>query len=550
LLVANLAPYSLIYFCETKRLSFSFSSVVAAVSLYFLSGCAVGPDFKRPVAPDAAGFAPKPLPAVTVAAAVNAGTAQHFLSGQDVPFDWWTAFQCPQLNTLVERALRASPTIESAKAALRQAQELVSAQQGLFFPTIGSAFNAQRQKLAGNLSGSSAPGVQGNGAAISAFQNANPNPPPHNKPLFFNFYALQLDAAWTPDVFGSNRRQVESLEAQANMQRFELEAAYITLASNVVAAAILEASTRAQIDATQAIIDADKKALEILRNQQKYGQAMGIDAAAQEAALAAVEQTLPPLQKQLEVTRDLIRALVGNLPNEDVAETFTLASLHLPQDLPVSLPSKIVEQRPDVRAAEEAMRSANADVGVAIAARLPLFTLTSTAGNTAAFLGQLPYPGAGFWTLTGNVAQTLFDAGTLLHKERAADEALVQAATQYRSTVITAFQNVADTLHSLLADADALQAAVAAEHAAKVTLDLTQKQSQAGYVNYLALLSAEQAYQTALINIVQAQASRYGDKAALFQALGGGWWNRKELAVGDEATRSPPNGVKTASGQR
>jgi NodT family efflux transporter outer membrane factor (OMF) lipoprotein len=533
LLVANLASRSSI----TRR----FLLNAAPVAALLLCGCAVGPDFLRPAAPDDAGFAPKPLPAITVSAPAYGGAAQRFTSGQDVPFDWWTKFQSPQLNKLVEKALRANPTIEAAKATLLQAQELVYAQQGYFFPTVGASYNGQRQKLAGNVSGTSAPGVQANGTAILATQDLPSSP--HNVPLFFNFHTIELTVGYTPDVFGSNRRQVESLAALADNERFELEAAYITLASNVVAAAIQEVSTRSQIAATKEIIEFDKKALEILRNQQKFGQAMGIDAAAQEAALAAIEQTLPPLKKQLEVTRDLIRALVGNLPNQGVEETFQLSSLHLPEDLPISLPSKIVEQRPDVRAAEEQMRSANALVGVAIAARLPQFALTGTYGGTATLINQLIFPGAGFWTLTGNVVQTLFDAGTLLHKQRAADEALIQAAAQYRSTVITAFQNVADTLHALVSDADSLKAAVAAEHAAKVTLDLTQNQQRVGYVNYLTLLTAEMAYQTALINLVQAQATRFGDTAALFQALGGGWWNRQEVAMGDTENGSALDGV-------
>jgi NodT family efflux transporter outer membrane factor (OMF) lipoprotein len=503
---------------------------IAALTL-LLGGCAVGPNFHRPASPTDAGYAPVPLPETTVSAKVEAGAAQHFSSGADVPFDWWKSFQSPPLDALVEKALRANSTIEAAEATLRQAQELVDAQQGYFFPTIGAGYNFERQKLAGNISGSSAPGVQGSGNTLQATQSTNSSP--HNKPLFFNFHTIEFTISYNPDVFGSNRRQVESLEAQADMQRFELEAAYISLASNVVAAAIQEASTRAQIASTQDIIDVETKSLEVLRNQQKNGYAMGIDAAAQEAALAAVELTLPPLQKQLEQTRDLIRALVGNLPNDEVSETFTLASLHLPEDLPLSLPSKIVEQRPDVRAAEEQMRSANADVGVAIAARLPQFSLTGAYGGTATQFNQLIFPGAGFWNLTGNVAQTLFDGNTLFHKQRAANEALIEAAAQYRSTVVSAFQNVADSLHALLSDADALKAAVKAEHAAKVTLDLTQRQSQAGYVNYLTLLSAEMAYETALINLVQAEASRFGDTAALFQALGGGWWNRREVASSD-----------------
>jgi NodT family efflux transporter outer membrane factor (OMF) lipoprotein len=255
---------------------------------------------------------------------------------------------------------------------------------------------------------------------------------------------------------------------------------------------------------------------------------MRIDVAAQEASLAQAKAMLPPLQKQYEQTRDLIRALVGNLPNQDVPETFELASLHLPEDPPVSLPSKLVEQRPDVRAAEEQMHAASAEVGVAIAAMLPQFNLTAAAGGEATAFGQMFSTGGPFWSLGAGATQSLFDGFTMLHKKRAAEQALIQAQAQYRSTVISAFQNVADTLHALVSDAAALAAAVEAEQAAKVTLDLTVRQSQVGYVNYLTLLSAQQAYQTALATRVQAEATRFGDTAALYQALGGGWWNRNQ----------------------
>jgi NodT family efflux transporter outer membrane factor (OMF) lipoprotein len=485
-------------------------AAVVPVAAVLLWGCAVGPDFERPAAPANAGFAPNPLPPVTVAAAANAGAAQHFLPGQDVPFDWWKTFQCPALNSLVERALRANPTIEAAKAALRQAHELTLSGEGAFFPTVQGGFAASRNKSPASLS-----------------------PVTSGTELYYSLYTPQVSVSYAPDVFGGTRRTVESLQAQEDTQRFETEAAYITLASNVVVAAIMEASTRAQIVATNDIIDVERKSLDILRNQQKYGYAMAIDAAAQEAALAAVEQTLPPLEKQLELTRDLLRALAGNMPNEDAKETFTLACLHLPEDLPVSLPSSIVEQRPDVRAAEAQLHAASADVGIAVAAMLPQVTLTGNVGTTALTLATLSAPGNVFWIAAGSVAQTLFDGGALLHKKRAAEEALVATAAQYRSTVIAAFQNVADTLHAIIEDANALKAAVLAEHAAKVTLDMTLKQQQVGYVNYLTLLQAEQAYQTAEINLVQAQTARLDDTAALFQALGGGWWNRKEVAMRD-----------------
>jgi len=329
-----------------------------------------------------------------------------------------------------------------------------------------------------------------------------------------------------PDVFGANRRQVESLAAQADAQRFALEATYITLASNVVAAAVQEASLRAQIEATRRIIAAEERSLQILRAQFQLGFAMRIDVAAQEAALAQAETLLPPLQTQLEQTRDLIRALVGNLPNQDVPETFELDALQLPPELPLSLPAKIIEQRPDVRAAEAQLHAANAQVGVAVAAMLPQFSITGTLGGNADQFSWMFRKGGPFWTLVGNVSQPLFEGGTLLHRKRAADDALKQAAAQYQSSVLTAYQNVADTLHASLSDADALAANVRAENAARVTYDLTQRQMDVGYVNYLTLLNAETTYQQALIQRVQAQATRYGDTVALFQALGGGWWNR------------------------
>jgi NodT family efflux transporter outer membrane factor (OMF) lipoprotein len=503
-----------------------------------LAGCAVGPNFHKPGAPAGAGYTTAPMPEATTAANTQGGESQRFVMGQDVPFRWWEAYGSAALNSLVEQAFRANPTIPGAQAALRQAQELVYAQRGYFFPAISADYNFERQKLAGNLSGSSAPGDQGNGTSISAYQNPSPNPPPHNTPLYYNFHTAQLTVGYTPDVFGANRRKVESLDAQAQMQRFELEATYITLASNVVAAAIQEASTRAQIAAVKEIVDSSEKSLRILRDKFRLGYAMRIDVAADEAALAQAEALLPPLQKQFAQTRDLIRALVGRLPNQEIEETFDLESLHLPTDLPLSLPSKIIEQRPDVRAAEEQLRSANAQVGVAIAAMIPQFTITGAAGGTATTFPWLFRSGGPFWNLIGDVTQPVFAGGILLHNKRAADQALLQAAAQYQNTVITAYENVADTLHALLSDADALAAADAAERAAKVTLDLTHQRMQDGYTDYLTDLAANMAYSQALINRVQAQETRLGDTAALYLALGGGWWNRKTALTSTGAART------------
>jgi NodT family efflux transporter outer membrane factor (OMF) lipoprotein len=493
-------------------------------------GCAVGPRYHKPQAPANAGYATTPLPESTASAPVHGGEAQRLVSASDIPFEWWQLFDSPALNALVERSFKANPTIAAAQAALVQARELVYAQRGYFFPTINANYDFERQKIAGNLTLDNVPGVEGNGDNLQPpVQNLNTFP--HTHPFFYDLHTAELTVGFVPDVFGANWRQVESLAAQTDAQRFALEATYITLASNIVAAAIQEASLRAQIAATQQIIGADEKSLQILRDQFRLGLAMRIDVAAQEAALGQARMLLPPLQKQFEQTRDLIRVLVGTLPDEDVAGTFELDALRLPPELPLSLPARIIEQRPDVRAAEAQLHSANAQVGVAVAAMLPQFSITGNLGGNADEFAWMFRTGGPFWALAGGVTQPIFEGGTLLHRKRAADAALKQAAAQYQSTVITAYQNVADTLHATLSDSDALVADVRAENAAKLTYDLTRRQMEAGYVSYLAVLSAETAYQQTLLARVQAQATRFGDTVALFQALGGGWWNRKEVAA-------------------
>jgi len=500
------------------------------LSATLAASCAVGPRFHRPEAPANAGYAPQPLPESSASAPVHGGEAQRLISDRDIPFEWWRLFQSPALNALVEQAFKANPSIPAAQAALVQAQELVYAQRGFYLPAVAANYDFERQKIAGNLTVDNVPGVEGNGDNLQPpVQNLSSFP--HTHPFFHDFHTAEFTVGFVPDVFGANWRQVESLAAQRDAQRFALEATYITLASNVVGAAIQEASLRAQIEATRQIIGADEQALQILRDQFRLGFAMRIDVAAQESALGQARMLLPPLQKQLEQTRDLIRALVGNLPNQDVSQFFELDALQLPPELPLSLPARIIEQRPDIRAAEALLHSANAQVGVAVAAMLPQFSITGNLGGNADEFAWMFRSGGPFWTLVGSVTQPIFEGGTLLHRKRAASAALKQAAAQYQSTVITAYQNVADTLHASLSDADALAADVDAENSAKVTYELTRRQLQAGYVNYLSLLSAETSYQQTLLTRVQAQAARFADTVALFQALGGGWWNRPEVAA-------------------
>jgi NodT family efflux transporter outer membrane factor (OMF) lipoprotein len=492
----------------------------------FASSCAVGPRYHRPQAPAGVGYAPTALPEMSAGTQTRAGPAQHLAAGRDIPFDWWELFQSPALNALIERAFDANPTVAAAQAALAQAQELVDAQRGFYLPNAAAAYQAERHKVSGNTNSSETIGVQGNGEnKLPAVED--PNHFPHNLPAYYTFHTAELTVGFVPDVFGGNRREVESLGAQADERRFALEATYITLASNVVAAAIQEASERAQIDATEQIIAADRRSLQILREQFCLGFVMRVDVAVQEAALAEAQAVLPPLQKQFEQTRDLLRALVGKLPDA-ADETFALDAMQLPHELPVSVPANIIEQRPDVRVAEAQLRAANAEVGVAVAALLPQFSITASGGGNATQIPWMFRSGGPFWNLVGNVSQPIFEGGTLLHRKRAASAGLTEAVAQYQSTVVAAYQNVADTLHAALADADVLAAAVAAEDATKSAYELTRRQLQAGYVNYLTLLSAETVYRQASLARVQAEATRYGDTIALFQGLGGGWWNREE----------------------
>ncbi|MBV8658915.1 MAG: efflux transporter outer membrane subunit [Burkholderiales bacterium] len=468
-------------------------------SLLALTGCAVGPNFHEPAAPATSGLIAEKLP--TKVGDADQGS-QSLAIDSAIPAQWWTLFHSKALNDLVEAALRNNPTIDAANAAVRQADELAAAQRGSYYPTVNANYNPTRQKVAHPLASPAASGAE-----------------------YYTLHTAQLNIGFVPDVFGSNRRTVESLDAQAEMQRYQLEAAKLTLASNVVVAAIQEASLRAQINATRDLIKAQQKILDSFKRQLELGQVAQTDVMGQETQLAQSEATLPPLEKQLTQTRDLLISLAGKLPAEDLMQQFTLDDLHLPETLPVSLPSNLIEQRPDVRAASAQLHSASAQVGIAVANRLPSFQISGSIGNSSLDLGDLFKPGGGFWNIAGNITQPIFDAGTLKHRQRAAEAAYDQAAAQYRSTVITAFQNVADSLHAIVSDAEAVRAYQKAERTAKRSLDITQQQLALGNVGSLTVVNAEQAWLQTQLALVGAQANRLSDSAALIQALGGGWWS-------------------------
>jgi NodT family efflux transporter outer membrane factor (OMF) lipoprotein len=472
--------------------------VTVGCAALVLCAC-VGPNFHRPAPPRVDRYTAEVLPPETQSTEGPGGAAQKFLSEQDVPRNWWTRFGSEELNALVTEALRANPSVQAATAALRQAQENTAAQRGSYYPTVQAGFDATRQHDAvGVLSPNLTSGT-----------------------ALYNLYTPQVTVSYVPDVFGANRRQVESLAALAEASRYQLDATYLTLTANVVTTAIQEAGLRAQIAATERVVALEREALSVLRRELELGAIAEGDVFAQEAALAQLEATLPPLHRQLQSSRDLLTALTGHLPADFKPVRFELDQLLLPTDLPLGVPSQLVERRPDVRAAEAQLHAATAQVGVAIASLLPQVTITGDIGSSATAMGDLFKAGTNFWSVGANLTQTLFEGGTLIHRKRAADAALDQAGALYRSAVLTAFQNVADALHALDADADALGAAARAESAATKSLDVVRHQLELGSVSYLALVNAEQTYQQAVISLTQARANRYADTAALFQALGG-----------------------------
>ncbi|KAF1042863.1 MAG: Multidrug/solvent efflux pump outer membrane protein MepC [Herbaspirillum frisingense] len=484
---------------QKKNLDLPFHPGVIAAAMFgaLLAGCAVGPDFKQPGAPKVQSYTADKLEAAS-----GLG-GQRFVPGQDIPGEWWTAFGSPQLNALVAAALANNPDLQAAQAALRAAREAAAAQRGDLFPSVDASVSPTRQSVADVL-------------ASPLANNSN----------LFSLHTAQLNISYAPDIFGGLRRQIEAGAAQAEAQRFQRNATYLTLVSNVVLAAVNEASLREQLQAAEQAETLALRQLELARKQRALG-ALGLaDVAAQETLAAQAQAALPALRKQLAQQRDQIAVLTGRFPGEEAMRGMDLASLSLPVQLPLSLPSALVQQRPDVRAAQAQLQAASAQVGVAIANRLPSFTISGSAGSSALDFSRLLSSGTGFWSLGLNVTQPLFRGGSLLHEQRAAEAGLDQADAQYRSVVLGAFQNVADTLHAIAADADALATATRAESAARRGFDAAQAQWKAGSAGSPAVLLAQQNLLQASQSRIQAQAARLADTVALFQALGGGWWNQ------------------------
>lgn len=483
-----------------------------------VAGCAVGPDYHRPDAPPVDRYTAQPLPAGTASATGADGDAQRFMQGRDVPTRWWTAFGNTELTRRVNTALSHSPSIASAQAALRQAQENANAAHGGLFPSLDAGAGVTRQKQ----SAAQSAGLAGLGP--------------------FTVYNASVSVGYTLDLFGGVRRGVEAQLALADYQRAQLDTTYLTLAANVVTASLQEASLREQLRATEQILDIQGKSLQIAQQQQQIGSKSLSDTLAVRTQLAATEATLPPLRAQLAATRNQLATYMGTTPAQLELSPLTLDAISLPQDIPVSLPSGLVEQRPDIRAASAQLHAASAGVGVATAAMLPQITLSGSAGSQALHAGDLFSAGTGAWSLGLGLTQPLFHGGELLHRKRAAQAALDKAVADWRQTVLVAFQNVADALQALQYDAEGLAAQAAAESAASQQLALTRRQFQLGSTGYLNLLDAQRSFQQAHIALIQARVARLADTAALYAALGGGWRSDAGMAspAADASSSTPP----------
>jgi NodT family efflux transporter outer membrane factor (OMF) lipoprotein len=486
--------------------SFSQRIPFIIITLFTLAGCAVGPDFRLPDKAAPNQYTDSPLPAQTAIAQSENGTAQRFAFAKDLPGQWWTLFGSPALDQMIKQGIEDSPTLAAAQAAFRKAEEDLRAVSGsILYPAVNANLQAARQRTSGNV-------------------NAGPSDT-------FNLYNASVGVSYTLDIFGGGRRQIEEYQAQIDYQRYIYEATYLTLTANIVTAAIQEASLRAQLNATRDILEIQQKQLDVIKKQFELGAVSKTAVLSQETEIAMTKAVLPSIEKHLDLTRNALAVMIGQFPGNGKLSEFNLESLRLPEELPVSLPSALARQRPDVRASETLLHQASAAVGVATANLYPQITLSAGYGFQAVSTDILFNGQSVVWNLGAGLLQPIFRGGELTAKRRSALAAYDQAAAQYRQTILKAFQDVADVLRTLETDARTLQAQADAEAAAKAALALIEKQYELGAVSYPTLLIAQRDYQKTRINVIAARAQRYADTAALFQALGGGWWNRKSTSL-------------------
>jgi NodT family efflux transporter outer membrane factor (OMF) lipoprotein len=465
-----------------------------------LGGCAVGPNFVRPAPPDTDRYTREPQPKATVAAD---GRAQHFTPGASITADWWRLFKSTQLDAIVQKAIANNPTLQASKASLRQSQDNMRAGYGMFFPQIQAGLDVSRQQTAPLLQGSETPGT------------------------IFNLVTLSGTISYALDVFGGARRTVESLRAQVDYQRYETEAAYIMLTANVVNTSIARAAYAAQIRATEQLIELENQQLHLTEVQVRTGIAPYANVLSIRGLIAANQALLAPLKQKISQADHLLATLEGVMPSQIILPDTDLTGLSLPVDLPLSLPSDLVNQRPDILSAEAQMHVASANIGVATAAMFPSFSLNGTYGAAGSSFGNLSSANSRFWSIGPSVTTPVFQGTSLWFVRRAAIDAYHLSQANYRQAVLGAFEQVADSLKALEHDAEALQAQVEAQRATGEAVNLLQVNYRTGMAAYLDVLTADVQFHEATIAYLQAVAQRLQDTVVLFVALGGGWWSEQ-----------------------
>ncbi|AOZ04192.1 RND transporter (plasmid) [Cupriavidus sp. USMAHM13] len=472
------------------------AACAAALVLAAVQGCALGPDFTRPAAPQVERYVHGGDAARTP---VADGVAQRFAPGAEVPADWWTLFGSEVMDRTMAQALAGNPSLQAALASLRQSEAAMRAGAGVFYPQFDAAANGTRQ-------------------AVSPSRLGQPGPA-----ALFNLFSLGGTVSYTLDVFGGNRRTVEALAAQVDAQRYTRDAAWLTLTGNVAGAVIARAGYAAQIAATEALLALLREQVEITHAQVVAGTTAHAGELSLVSQLATFEATLPPLRQKLEQADHLIATLCGRFPGDTAPAPVPLASLQLPQELPRTLPSVLVRRRPDVLLAEAQLHVATAEVGVAQAAMFPNLTLSAAYGREATTVPALFGAGAGIWSAGAGIAAPLFHGGELYYRREAARAQRDAAEAQYRQAVLSAFDQVADALRALAHDAGLVEASRSARDAAREALAELQANYQAGTAGYLQVLVADQQVHQAEITYLQAVTLRLQDTVALFLALGGGW---------------------------
>jgi NodT family efflux transporter outer membrane factor (OMF) lipoprotein len=478
--------------------SFYRRSVCLGAIAAMLGACAVGPDFVRPTPPDTDRYLSEPLPETAV---VADGQAQQFAPDTALISDWWRLFRSAQLDAVIRQAIANNPSLQAAEASLRQSQDRLRAGYGLFYPHIGAEMDASRERTAPSQQGLKTPST------------------------IFNLVTLSGTISYALDVFGGERRTVEGLRAEADYERYTSMAARLTLITNVVNTTIARAAYAAQIRATEQLIDLQKQQLKVIEAQVRAGTAPYTNALSLRSLIAGNQASLAPLKQKIGQAEHLLATLEGVVPSKATLPEIDLAGLSLPADLPVSLPSDLVRQRPDILSAEAQLHVASANIGVATAAMFPGFSLTGTYGAEGSTLGNLSDASGRFWSIGPSATIPLFQGGSLWYGRKAAIDAFQESQANYRQTVLAAFAQVADSLQALEHDAEALQAQVEARQAAGETLNLVNANYRAGLIAYLDVLATDVQFHEATIAYVQAVAQRDQDTVALFAALGGGWWN-------------------------